>query len=70
MGLLALFSGQFVVSITAPPAVNQMVIIVLSAVYIALAIGQLVRRRRQTVQLIRDGLVTPFHALERAPSQS
>ncbi len=68
LGLLSLFSVQFVVSITAPPPVNQMVIIVLSAVYAALAIGQLVRRRRQTKQLIRDGLVTPFPALERSPS--
>ncbi|MGH4006775.1 MAG: sodium:proton exchanger [Pseudonocardiaceae bacterium] len=69
IGLLSLFSVQFIVSITAPQAVNQMVIIVLSAVYIALAIGQLLRRR-QTTQLIRNGLVTPFAALERTPSSS
>ncbi|HEV7452204.1 MAG TPA: sodium:proton exchanger [Pseudonocardiaceae bacterium] len=68
--LLSLFSVQFVVSITAPPSVCQVVIIVLSAVYVALAIGQMVRRRRETVQLIRNGLVTPFPALERAPSSS
>jgi cation:H+ antiporter len=68
--LLSLFSVQFVVSITAPPTVNQVVIIVLSAVYVALAIGQVVRRRRYTVQLIRDGLVTPFPALDRVPSGS
>jgi cation:H+ antiporter len=67
--LLSLFSVQFVVSITAPPSGNQVVIIVLSAVYVALAIGQMVRRR-ETVQLIRNGLVTPFSALERAPSSS
>jgi cation:H+ antiporter len=67
--LLVLFSVQFVVSITAPPSVNRVVIITLSAVYVALAIGQLVRRRRQTLQLIRDGLVTPFSALERVPSR-
>ncbi|MGH3776100.1 MAG: sodium:proton exchanger [Pseudonocardiaceae bacterium] len=70
LGLLSLFSVQFVVSITAPQAVNQTVIIVLSAVYIALAIGQFIRRRRQTVQVIRDGLVTPFAALERSPSST
>ncbi|MGH3751187.1 MAG: sodium:proton exchanger [Pseudonocardiaceae bacterium] len=67
--LLSLFSVQFVVSITAPPSVNQVVIIALSAVYVALAIGQLVRRRQQALQLIRDGLVTPFSELERAPSR-
>ncbi|MGH3885820.1 MAG: sodium:proton exchanger [Pseudonocardiaceae bacterium] len=70
VALLSLFSVQFIVSITAPPAVNQMVIIVLSAVYLALAIGQLVRRRRQTVQIIRDGLVTPFPALRQVPAGS
>ncbi len=70
VALLSLFSVQFMVSIMASPAVNQMVIIVLSAVYIALAIGQLIRRRRQTVQVIRDGLVTPFSALGRVPTGS
>ncbi len=69
LALLSLFSVQFVVSITAPTSVNQVVIIVLSAVYVALAIGQLIRRRRQTLQLIRNGLVTPFPALERTPSR-
>ncbi|MGH3899045.1 MAG: sodium:proton exchanger [Pseudonocardiaceae bacterium] len=70
VALLSLFSMQFVASITASPAVNEIVIIVLSAVYIALAIGQLIRRRRQTVQVIRDGLVTPFSALGRVPTGS
>lgn len=68
VGLLALFSVQFVVSITAPPSVNQVVIVALSVVYVVLAIGQFVRRRRQTVQVIRDGIVTPFSRLERAAS--
>jgi cation:H+ antiporter len=68
VALLSLFSVQFVVSITASPTVNQLVILVLSAVYIALAIGQMVRRRRQTVQVIRDGLITPFPKLGRVPS--
>jgi hypothetical protein len=51
-----------------PQSVNQMVILVLSAVYIALAIGQLIRLRRQTVQVVRDGLVTPFPELGRVPT--
>ena len=68
VGLLSLFSVQFIVSVTMPQSVNQMVILVLSAVYIALAIGQLIRLRRQTVQVVRDGLVTPFPELGRVPT--
>ncbi|MGH3977774.1 MAG: sodium/calcium exchanger protein [Pseudonocardiaceae bacterium] len=68
LALLSLFSVQFVVSITAPPSVNQVVIVALSVVYVVLAIGQFVRRRRQTVQVIRDGIVTPFSRLERVAS--
>ncbi|MGH3975469.1 MAG: sodium/calcium exchanger protein [Pseudonocardiaceae bacterium] len=70
VALLSLFSVQFIVSITASESVNQMVIIVLSVVYIALAIGQMIRRRRQTVQVVRDGLITPFPELGRVPSGS
>ncbi|HVE96149.1 MAG TPA: sodium:proton exchanger [Pseudonocardiaceae bacterium] len=68
VGLLSLFTVQFIVSITMPQSVNQVVILVLSAVYIALAIGQMIRLRRQTVQVIRDGLVTPFPELGRVPT--
>ncbi|MGH3936528.1 MAG: sodium:proton exchanger [Pseudonocardiaceae bacterium] len=68
VALLSLFSIQFVVSITASTAVNQLVIIVLSVIYIVLAIGQMIRRYRQTVQVVSDGLVTPFPALGRVPT--
>ena len=61
--LLSLFGAQFAVSITASSSVNQVVIVVLSAVYLLLALGQLVRRRRRTLQVIRNGLTTPFGAL-------
>jgi cation:H+ antiporter len=68
VGLLSLFSVQFIVSVTMSQSVNQIVILVLSAVYVALAIGQLIRLRRQTVQVIRDGLVTPFPEVSRVPT--
>jgi cation:H+ antiporter len=61
--LLSLFGVQFAASITAPQSVNQVVIIVLSAVYLLLALGQLIRRRRRTLQVIRNGITTPFGAL-------
>lgn len=61
--LLSLFGIQFLVSITAPPSVHQVVVVVLSAVYLLLALGQLIRRRRRTLQVIRNGLTTPFGAL-------
>ncbi|MGH3983299.1 MAG: sodium:proton exchanger [Pseudonocardiaceae bacterium] len=70
VGLLSLFTVQFIVSVTMSQSVNQIVILVLSAVYVALAIGQIVRLRRQTLQVIRDGLVTPFPELGRVPTGS
>ncbi|HEU0127048.1 MAG TPA: sodium:proton exchanger, partial [Pseudonocardiaceae bacterium] len=70
VGLLSLFSTQFIVSITMSQSVNQKVILALSAVYVALAIGQIIRLRRRTMRVIRDGLITPFPQLERVPTGS
>jgi cation:H+ antiporter len=68
--LLSLFGVQFVASITAPPAVNQAVIVVLSAVYLLLALGQFLRRRSRTLQVIRNGITTPFDVLaQQAPGR-
>jgi cation:H+ antiporter len=67
--LFVLFSVQFTVSITLPADVNRWVIVVLSALYAVLAIGQLVRRRRRTARIVRDGLVTPFEELEKAGTE-
>lgn len=63
-GLLGLFLVQFVVSITMSDDANRITIIVLSIVYAALAIGQLVWHRKKVVQTVKDGLVTPFSELE------
>jgi cation:H+ antiporter len=65
--LLVLFTVQFVSSLAMSAEVNHLVIVVLSGVYIALAIGQLLRKRRDAVRIVREGLVTPFPELADAP---
>jgi cation:H+ antiporter len=61
--LLVLFAVQFITSFALSTQANQLVIIILSAVYGALAAGQFLRRRRETARLVREGLVTPFPEL-------
>ncbi len=61
--LFVLFSAQFLVSITLSAQANRVVIIALSVLYGLLAIGQIVRRRRRTARLTRDGLTTSFDKL-------
>jgi cation:H+ antiporter len=63
--LFGLFAIQFTASIVMPADVNRVLIIVLSAVYIVLAVGQLFRTRRRAGRTARDGLVTPFSELEK-----
>ncbi len=65
--LLVLFAVQFVASFTLSTEINQLVIIVLSAVYGALAAGQFLRKRHDTARILREGLVTPFPALSETP---
>lgn len=62
--LFSLFTIQFVVSITLPESVNRDVILWLSVVYGVLSALEALRRRRQLLQILRDGLVTPFEDLE------
>lgn len=57
--LLSLFLFQFFVSVLGTDEWNRIVIIVLSAVYVVLAVLRLVRRRAELRQVLRDGLVTP-----------
>ncbi|MGQ0772881.1 MAG: sodium:proton exchanger [Pseudonocardiales bacterium] len=61
--LFVLFSVQFLASITLSAEANRLVIIVMSVLYGVLAVGQFVRRRRDTRRVVRAGLVTPFHEL-------
>jgi cation:H+ antiporter len=65
--LLVLFAVQFISSLTMSSEVNHLVIMVLSAIYIALALGQFLRKRRDTVRIVREGLVTPFPELADVP---
>jgi cation:H+ antiporter len=65
--LLVLFAVQFLASVTLSSAANHTVIILLSAVYVVLAAGQLLRKRRETARLVREGLVTPFPELADTP---
>jgi cation:H+ antiporter len=65
VALLTLFSVQYVSSIRLSPAADQVVIVVQCAVYVVLAIGLLIWRHKRALQLIRDGLITPFPALVR-----
>jgi len=61
--LLVLFAVQFLASVTLSASANQLVIIVLSALYLSLATGQFLRKRRDTARIVREGLVTPFPEL-------
>jgi len=67
LGLLVLFSAQFAASLTLSPAGNRTVIIVLTVVYIALAVIQFVYRRRDAARIVREGLFTPFPQLAETP---
>ena len=66
--LLVLFSIQFVASITLPPEINQPLVLVMSGVYLALALFNLVRSRRSAGRVVRDGLVSPLDKLPSEPS--
>jgi cation:H+ antiporter len=61
--LLVLFSVQFVSSIVLSREADQVVVLAVSGTYGALAAGQLFLRRGDLVQLVRDGLRTPFDEL-------
>ena len=63
--LFGLFAAQFTASVTLPDSANRVVIVVLSALYVVLAAGQLFRRRRIGVRTARDGIATPFPELAR-----
>ncbi|MBA2455760.1 MAG: hypothetical protein H0V48_04360 [Nocardioidaceae bacterium] len=62
--LLGRFSVQFVVSVTASAGTNQLVIVILSIGYGALAVAELVRLRGHGWRTLKDGMVTPFPRLE------
>nr|WP_042186842.1 hypothetical protein [Kibdelosporangium sp. MJ126-NF4]CEL17603.1 sodium/calcium exchanger family protein [Kibdelosporangium sp. MJ126-NF4]CTQ91170.1 sodium/calcium exchanger family protein [Kibdelosporangium sp. MJ126-NF4] len=65
ISLFALFGPQFAASILLAPDINRVVILVMSGVYVVLAVGLVVARRHVVVRCVRDGIVTPFTELKR-----
>jgi cation:H+ antiporter len=61
--LLVLFFTQFAVGALVPHRLRGVELIALSAVYLLLAAGQLVRARAAIGPLLRDGLVAPHRTL-------
>ena len=65
--LLGLFLVQFLVSVFASSQANRITIIVLSAVYLLVAVVRLVHRRRDLLDVLRDGTVAPLDKLPTEP---
>ncbi|MFC0106298.1 sodium:proton exchanger [Kibdelosporangium aridum] len=61
--LFGLFGIQFAASIVLSPEASRWVTIVLSGVYIVLALLRLTLRYRHTGRTFKDGIVTPFEKL-------
>ncbi len=66
LSLLGLFAAQFVLAATLPPPLQELELLVLSAVYLIAAIVLFIRHRHALVQLVRDGLRTPYADLTEA----
>jgi len=64
MALFVLFAIQFAASVALPAEIDRVVVVALSALYVVLAIGIFLVRRRDVVRTTRDGLVTPFDEME------
>ncbi|MDN5849553.1 MAG: hypothetical protein L0H63_07905 [Nitrococcus sp.] len=69
IALLSLFLVQFFVSVFAGQQVNQITIIVLSALYGVLAIALFAWHFRRTIRVVKDGTVTPFNKLADEPAR-
>jgi cation:H+ antiporter len=66
--LLGLFLVQFLVSVFGSPQANRITIMVLTAVYLVAAVARLVHRRRELVEVVRDGTVSPLDELPTEPA--
>ncbi|MGY1733444.1 sodium/calcium exchanger protein [Geodermatophilus sp. SYSU D01045] len=62
--LFVLFAVQFAGSIVLPADADRVLVLVLSGVYVALALARLATRARRARDLARDGTLTPFDRLE------
>jgi len=65
--LLGLFMVQFLVSVFAGDQANRITIIALSGLYVVLAVSRLVKRRRDLLDVLRDGTVAPLDELPTEP---
>ena len=70
LGLLGLFAAQFVLAAALPESLQEAELLILSAVYAALAIGFFVVQRRALGTLLRDGLRTPYSRLVQEESDA
>ncbi|MEU5694776.1 sodium:proton exchanger [Actinosynnema sp. NPDC020468] len=61
--LFALFAAQFTASVTLSADGNRIATLVLSGVYLVLAVAGLARRRHEALRTARDGFATPFGEL-------
>lgn len=68
--LFALFVVQFLGSVLLPAGLTHAVDLVLTGVYVALALVQVIRHRGKIVRTAKDGVVTDFAELERADDQA
>lgn len=71
LALLGLFVAQFVLSAFTPERFQGTEIVVLSTVYLVLAVGIFARHRRDLIGLLRDGFRTPYAKLaaqDKAPT--
>jgi cation:H+ antiporter len=64
--LFVLFAVQFFGSLLLSTETDHVLNMVLSGVYVALAVAMFVRHRHELKQVVRDGLRTPFDDLQRA----
>ncbi|WP_432476144.1 sodium:proton exchanger [Nocardioides sp. GXQ0305] len=69
IALLGLFLSQFLVSVLFSEQVNQIVIVVLSAVYVVAAVAILMRHRGRALRLVRDATVSSLEALPEEPQE-
>ncbi|MCD2186371.1 sodium/calcium exchanger protein [Actinomycetospora soli] len=63
LALLGLFVAQFLLAAFLPTALQETELLILSAVYVVLAIVLFVRQRKALVRLVSDGLRTPYSEL-------
>jgi len=70
LALFVLFAVQFFGSLLLDTEADQMLNLVLSGVYIALAVVQFVKQRQLLARTVRDGLVTSYDELEEADEEA